>query len=69
MMTSIEHDRELGLEQMLERLARRSRRHQGRVDAAKDGAIGQQLGRLIIDQQDADVVAWRGDAGPRCSIL
>ena len=61
-------DRELGLEQVLERFAAGSRGHQRRIDAAQNRAVGQQLGRLIVDQQDADVVAQRR-GGVHVSIL
>ncbi len=56
-----QHDRDLGLEQVLQRLGGRARRDQRVAEIAEDRLVGQQLRRLIVDEQDVDAV----DAGRR----
>ena len=56
-----QHDRELLVHQLLERLAPGMRKHQVLAKIAEHGLIGQQPRRLIIYQQDVDLAARHRD--------
>ncbi len=56
-------DRELVLQKMLECLARRAGRHEIGANAPEDRLIGQELGRLVVDQQHVGLFAGLGADG------
>ena len=56
-----QHHRELVLHQARERLHARARADEVLAELAQDRFVGQQPRRLVVDQQDVDLVrAWRG---------
>ena len=53
-----QHDGDLVSQQMLQRLVGRVRLDQVLPKLGEDHLVAQQLGRLVVDQQDVDLVAW-----------
>ena len=51
-----QHDGDLALEQLLERLARRARLDQVLAELLEHHLVAQELGRLVVDQQDVDCI-------------
>ena len=49
-----QHDRDIGFEQVDERLLRRAGLEQRLAELLQDDLVAQQLGRLVVDQQDVD---------------
>ena len=56
-----QHDRDLVLQQRLERLAGRVGADQLLAELGEDGVVGEQLRRLIVDDEDLDRVRPQGD--------
>ena len=54
-----QHDRDLVLQQLLQRLARRVALIRFSPSSLEDHLVAQQLGRLVVDQQDVDLVVRR----------
>ena len=50
-----DHDRAVVPQQAIERLARRVRRNQVRVDALENRPVAEELGGLVVDEQDVRV--------------
>ena len=55
MQTSTQDDRDLVLEQVFQRLAAGRRDDEVFAELLQDDLIGEQLGRLIVDQKDVDL--------------
>ena len=51
-----QHDGDVGLEQDAERLVRRAGLDQVLAQFAENDLVGEQLGGLVVDQQDVDLV-------------
>ena len=60
---------DVGLQQVLQRLAGRVGGDQGVAEPAEDGLVGQQLRRLVVDQQDVDAIDAGGRGGHRGAYL
>ena len=52
-------DGDVVAQEVLERLGRRAHLDQGLPQLPEDGLVGQQLRRLVIDQQDVDRIQTR----------
>ena len=61
-----EDDRNLLLEQVFQRFLGRSGFDQPLVQPGEDGLIAQELGWLVVDQQDFDLVVGGHRASLRC---
>ena len=65
-----QHDGDLVSQQLLERLVGRARLDQVLAKLGKDHLVAQQLGRLVVDQQDVDRLARaHGRCPQRCSHM
>jgi uncharacterized protein YihD (DUF1040 family) len=51
-----QHDRDIGFEQLLQRLVRRAGLDQVIAELAEDHLIAKQLSRLVVDQQNVDLI-------------